>query len=230
MIWIKAGARRCVIVRVTMTTNSRGAATARESALSMIRDEHDALTRVLRTLQMLLERIEAGVAAPEFELCSAVLYYLDDFQERDHHPKEEAWLFEPLNAATREHQAVIESLRAGHRHGAQAMAGLYRALVHFQGGAPGGLKAFRAAVDAYAAAMAEHMRIEEDLIASCARVLDEAAWGRLAQAFGENDDPLFGKHRRAEFKRLFHRIQVLTPHKLKPGLSQRRTPGQAVRP
>jgi hemerythrin-like domain-containing protein len=213
-----------------MTTNPRGEATARESALGMIRDEHDALTRVLHTLQTLLQRIEAGVAAPEFELCSAVLYYLDDFQERDHHPKEEAFLFEPLNAATHEHEAVIERLRAGHRNGAQAMAGLYRTLVHFQGGAPAGLQAFRTAVDAYAAAMAEHMRLEEDLMTRGASVLDEAAWQRVAHAFGENDDPLFGKHRRTEFKRLFHRIQVLTPRKLKPGLTHSRTPAPMVRP
>lgn len=217
-------------MRATMTTNPRGDTTARESALSMIRDEHDALTRVLYTLQTLLERNEAGVAAPEFELCSAVLLYLDDFQEREHHPKEEACLFEPLTAATHEHQVVIDSLRAGHRHGATAMAGLYRALVHFQGGAPGGLQAFRAAVDAYAAAMVEHMRIEEDLIACSAGALDQTAWVRLAQAFADNDDPLFGKHRRAEFKRLFHHIQVLTPRKLKPGLMQRRTPARMVRP
>lgn len=213
-----------------MTTNTPGAATARASALSMIRDEHDALTRVLYTLQTLLERIDAGLAAPEFELCCTVLYYLDDFQEREHHPKEEVCLFEPLIAATNEHQAVIDSLRAGHRHGATAMAGLYRALVHFQGGAPDGLRTFRAAVDAYAAAMAEHMRMEEDLIERSASALDQTAWARLAQAFAENDDPLFGKHRRTEFKRLFHRIQVLTPRKLKPGLAQRRMPSQTVRP
>lgn len=200
--------------------------TAREAALATIQQEHRSLAQVLQTLKSFLQRIEAGVATPEFDMFCAALYYLDDFQERCHHPKEEAYIFKSLAEATPEFNGVIDVLRAGHRHGAQAMATLYRTLVLFQGGAPQGLAQFRAAVDAYAAAMHEHMLTEEDLFAKCRDVLSEAAWAGIAAAFDENDDPLFGKHRRAEFGRLFHRIQRLTPRKLKQRLA---TNGKAQR-
>lgn len=193
--------------------------TARAAALAVIEQEHHALARVLHTLQKFLERVETGVATPEFDMFSAALYYIDEFQERSHHPKEEAFLFKSLSAATSEFDSVIAELQAGHRHGAQAMAALYRALVHYQGGAPDGIKSFRACVDAYAQAMFEHMRAEEDLFAKCTTALNDDAWARIAAAFGENDDPLFGQNRREAFARLFHRIQRLTPRKLKRGMT-----------
>jgi hemerythrin-like domain-containing protein len=192
--------------------------TAQEAALVTIQHEHLSLAQVLHTLRAFLQRIEAGVAAPEFDMFSTALYYIDDFQERCHHPKEEEHIFKALNAATDKYSEVIDRLQSGHRYGAQAMAELYRSLVHFQGGAPKGLEKFRANVDTYAAAMFEHMRVEDDLFERCIDTLNEDAWGRIAAAFDENDDPLFGIKRRDEFARLFRRIQRLAPRKLKHGL------------
>lgn len=194
--------------------------TARESALATIQHEHLSLELVLHTLREFLQRIESGVAAPEFDMFSAVLYYIDEFQERCHHPKEEAFIFQALSAVTPRFSATIEGLQAGHRYGAQAMAVLYRALVQFQGGAPNGLAAFRAAVDGYAHAMFEHMRIETALFEQAAHLLDENTWRNIATAFEGNDDPLFGKQPREEFARLFQRIQRLAPRKLRQSLAE----------
>lgn len=192
--------------------------TARDTALATIQQEHLSLARVLYTLNVFLQRVENGVATPEFDMFSAALCYLDDFQERCHHPKEDDHLFIALNAATSEYSEVIAGLQAAHRGGAKAMNGLYRGLVHYQGGMPDGLKMFRAGIAQYASQMYEHIRIEEDLLVRCRDVLDEAAWARIAAAFEQNDDPLFGSQRRDEFLRLYQRIHRLTPRKFKQGL------------
>lgn len=203
--------------------------TAREAALATIQHEHLSLELVLHTLKALLQRIETGVAAPEFDLFSAGLYYIDEFQERCHHPKEETHIFKALNDVTSQFSNTIDHLQAGHRYGAQAMAVLYRSLVHYQGGAPKGLEAFRASVDSYAAAMFEHIRIETELFDHAAHLLDDNTWRHIAAAFDENNDPLFGDKPREEFGRLFQRIQRLVPRKLRRGLPDNASPSAQPR-
>ena len=190
----------------------------KDVAIATIKTEHRALGAVLYALQELLGKIATGHAPPEFELFSAVLYYIDDFQERCHHPKEDEYLFKSLSAATSEFDGVINGLQAAHVSGAHAVSQLHRYLVHYQGGVSHGLETFSAAVDAYATQMYEHMRCEEDLLERSRDVIGESEWARIAAAFDENDDPLFGNNRREEFGRLYHRIVLLAPRKLKQGL------------
>jgi len=190
----------------------------RDVAVATIKAEHRALGAILHTLQDLLGKVAAGHASPDFGLLSAVLYYIDDFQERFHHPKEEEYLFKSLNAATLDFDDVINGLQTAHVHGAHAVSQLHRYLVHYQGGACGGLDTLKAEVDAYAAHMAEHMRCEEELLERARDAIGEAGWARIAAAFDENDDPVFGNNRREEFRRLYQRLQLLAPRKLKQSL------------
>lgn len=187
-------------------------------ALATIKAEHRTLSAVLRIFRELTDKIAAGHATPVFDLFAALLYYIDDFQERCHHPKEEQFLFKALSAATSEFDDVIRRLQADHVNSARAMAQLQRSLVHYQGGAVGGFEAFNARVEAYDTQMFEHMRCEEELFERIRGVLGEQDWARIAAAFDENDDPLSGNNRRDEFERLYQRIQVLAPRKLKQGL------------
>lgn len=190
----------------------------RDVAVAIIKAEHRALGAVLHTLQELLGKVEAGHVAPEFGLLSTVLYYIDDFQQRCHHPKEDEYIFKSLSTATSEFDDVINGLQAEHVSGAHAVAQLHRCLVHFQGGASDGLEMLKSAVKTYAARMDEHMRCEEDLIERSRDIISEQEWVRIAAAFDENNDPLFGNNRRAEFGQLYRRIAVLAPRKLKEGL------------
>lgn len=187
-------------------------------ALATIKAEHRTLSAVLQTFRELIDKIEAGHATPVFDLFSALLYYIDDFQERCHHPKEEQFLFKALSARTPEFDDVICGLQADHVNSASAMTQLHRSFVHYQGGAVGGFEAFRARVEAYDTQMFEHMRCEENLFARIRGVLSEQDWERISAAFDENDDPLFGNNRRDEFERLYQRIQVLAQRKLKQGV------------
>ena len=187
-------------------------------AIATIRAEHRALGAVLHTLQELLGKVAKGHALPDFELLSAALYYIDDFQERCHHPKEDEYLFKSLRAATSEFDDVIHELQAAHVSGAYAMSQLHRCLVHYQGGAAQGLETLRRGVDAYAMQMYSHMRCEEYLLDRSRDAISAQDWTRIAAAFDENDDPLFGNNRRNEFGHLYHRIALLAPRKVKQGL------------
>jgi hemerythrin-like domain-containing protein len=187
-------------------------------ALATINAEHRALSAVLHTFQELLDKVAAGYGAPEFGLFSAMLYYIDDFQERCHHPKEDEHIFKSLRASTREFDEVIDGLQAGHVSGARAVSRLHRYLVFYQGGAPDGISLLKASVDDYVERMHEHMSIEEDLFENARTAISELDWTRIAAAFGQNDDPLFGVNRGAKFTLLYQRILLLAPHKLKQQL------------
>ena len=186
-------------------------------AIAIIRVEHRALEAVLHTLQALLNKVAAGYGTVEFGLLSAVLYYIDDFQERCHHPKEEEYLFKSLRAATSEFNDLLDSLQAAHLNSAHALSRLHRDLVHYQGGARNGLEVLQGDVDHYVASMHDHIRVEEDLLERSRDVIGEANWARIAAAFNENDDPLFGNNRSSEFGRLYQRMVLLAPQKVKQG-------------
>jgi hemerythrin-like domain-containing protein len=197
---------------------------ASEIAIATINFEHRSLGMVLHTLQAMLQRIAAGHAVADFGLLATALYYIDDFPERCHHPKEDEYLFKRLRLRTGEFDAVLERLQTEHARSAVAVSGLHRALVHYQGGAPEGLRLFQAAVDSYAAEMREHFASEDALLEQARPVLSAEDWELMAWAFTANDDPLFGTNHRLEFTRLYERIVVLAPRKMKTSLRAARTP------
>ncbi|MDH5534922.1 MAG: hemerythrin domain-containing protein [Betaproteobacteria bacterium] len=188
---------------------------AREDAVGTIRSEHLSLETVVEALQRIIAEIAAGHAEANFALLSAGLYYFDDFPERCHHPKEDEFLFKALRRRTAVFNDVLDELQGEHIRSAQMMAYLHRALVHFQGGAPEGLRELQAGVDAYAALLAGHMRKEERLLASAQEHLREADWLEIAGAFKTNIDPLFGGSHSPDYGRLYSRIVTLLPTKLR---------------
>jgi branched-chain amino acid transport system ATP-binding protein len=191
---------------------------AREVVTATIKQEHYALGMVLAAVARLLDDIAAGRGEPDFALFAAALYYIDDFPERCHHPKEDEYLFKSLRARTARHNAVLDDLQAEHVRDAQMVGYLHQALTHYQGGAPQGLERFRAAVEAYAAMLSEHMHKEDALLEQAPADLTEEDWTRMAAAFDANDDPLFGQNRRAEFNKLYLRILNLLPSKMRAPL------------
>jgi branched-chain amino acid transport system ATP-binding protein len=195
---------------------------ARDVVTATIKQEHYALGMVMAVLARLLDDIAAGHGEPDFALFAAALYYIDDFPERCHHPKEDEYLFKALRARTARHNAVLDELQAEHVRDAQMVGYLHQALTHYQGGAPEGLERFRAAVEAYSAMLRDHMHKEDELLAQAPDDLVEEDWSRIAGAFDANDDPLFGKNRRAEFNKLYLRILNLLPSKMKAPLRRDR--------
>src|SRR5215213_568333 len=88
-----------------------GSPGARDGVMGVFLEEHRTLRIVLQILQRVLHDIAAFGTPPDFTLLSAVLYYLDDFPERVHHPKEDNYLFPMLRRRTRRFDATIQHLR-----------------------------------------------------------------------------------------------------------------------
>ena len=57
-------------------------------ALQVIRDEHAAVAAVLRSLLQMLERGPDQEPERFFDVLRAMLFYIDEFPERRHHPHE----------------------------------------------------------------------------------------------------------------------------------------------
>jgi hemerythrin-like domain-containing protein len=209
--------RQCA-KRTTLHDREGDEMSAHDVVVKIIKQEHSSLSQVLHLMQELLRRVAADREAPNFDFLTAALYYIDDFQERYHHPKEDEYLFKSLSAATAQFDDVISGLQAEHISGMHAMSQLHRYLVQYMGGAPSGLEKLWGRVTAYEKLIDEHMRCEEDLLERCGKAMAEEDWMRIAAAFEENDDPLFGDYPRKEFVRLYHRIMVLTPRALKQDL------------
>ena len=186
---------------------------ASDIAIGTIKMEHRSLGTVLHTMRGLLKKIAAGHAAADFGLLAVALYYIDDFPQRCHHPKEDEYLFKRLRLRTSEFDPVLDRLQSEHARSTRVVCDLHRKLVHYQAGASDGLRHFQEAVDNYAADMLAHFLLEDDVLVRARDVLTEDDWELIARAFTTNDDPLFGDNRRLVFSQLFNRIQLLAPKK-----------------
>lgn len=196
-------------------TDKASIPSSRDRAVAVIRAEHRALRTVVAVLQRLLDDLRQGLLEPDCRLLAAMLYYIEAFPERYHHPKEDQYLFKALRARTREGAATLDELQGEHVRSGQMIAYLAQTLVRYEGGAPDGLDMFTSAVDAYAALLADHMRKEEGEILPLAEAhLTEADWAAMADAFSANRDPLFGEEASQEMRRLRQRIVNLVPRKL----------------
>lgn len=192
---------------------------ARSTAVARLHEEHRALAKVLQAMETVVAQIAETGIEPDFALLASMLYYVDAVPERFHHPKEDRHLFAVLRLRCEEARPALDRLERDHLRSPQLVSELERALVHWQGGAADGLDAFALALNRYCEFNWDHMRTEEGTILPLAeRFLTDADWHALDQAFGSNDDPLFGERRRTEFARLYHRIANLAPRKLKLSL------------
>jgi hemerythrin-like domain-containing protein len=147
-----------------------------------VRDEHRSLAAVLHAL---LAQIE--LPAPDAALLRALVFYIEQFPERLHHPKEDAYLFDKLRRRTHEHDVLLDALHAQHEAGAALFAELRRLLD------AGDRPAFAQAVRDFAQAQWQHMRDEEQLVLPAASLhLQADEWRDMAAAFAANGDPRFG--------------------------------------
>lgn len=189
------------------------------SALAMIQHEHQGLAAVLRVMQSLLGEIRPRGAPPDFALLATVLYYIDVFPERFHHPHEEEFLFSRLHAHTREADEILDELRAEHAVGPRLIRELERALVHWQAGNQAAAAAFAELSERYRQFLVEHMRKEEEVVfPAAAKALTLADWEAMDAAFRAHQDPLFKPQPEQEFGVLYQRIAGLVPSELKRSL------------
>lgn len=182
------------------------------SALAIIQDEHRSLAAVVHGLRYLMREIRERNAKPDFRLLWAMVFYLDAFPEKLHHPKENAYLFSRLRQRTHEADAVIAKLEQQHLAGSRHVRDLELALGHYEAGLPDGLEQFHVAVEKFADEIMKHMALEESTVLPLARkYLTAEDWVEICSAFSENGDPRFDAVTDQECRNLFTRIVNLAP-------------------
>lgn len=185
--------------------------TAMRDAVRILRDEHRAISAVLSGLRELARLAQAPGVRPDFAALRAMIYYIDTFPEKLHHPKEDEHLFARLAQRAPESAPLVRELQDEHVTGARLVRDLERAVLGFEQSWPKGDAAFRDAVEAYAAFHWQHMRKEEHALLPLAEQrLTAEDWEAIAAAFRANRDPLAGAAEQ-DFQRLFQRIAEIAP-------------------
>ncbi|MBB6557773.1 hemerythrin-like domain-containing protein [Acidovorax soli] len=184
------------------------------ASLRTIRDEHASLAAVLRSLQLMLDRGPADAPAAFFDVMRAMLFYIDEFPERQHHPKEAQWLFPRVAERAPEAAEAIARLEREHAGGEAAVRELQHLLLAWELLGEVRRGAFEEALHCYVAFYLEHMRIEETVVLPAAHEhLDARDWAAVDAAFASNANPLAqGPARDGAYDRLFTRIVMRAPN------------------
>ena len=182
------------------------------TALNIIKDEHRSIAAVLHGMQELVRRIRERAAKIDPRVFKAMLYYLDTFTERMHHPKEDQYLFSPLRLIGGGHSALIAELEREHAEGENALRRVEQYLIRYEEGGEKEFPEFAREVDRFVEGYWEHMRKEEDQVFPLAeKLFTPADWDAIDRAFAANADPLAGDRNEKDFRRLFSRIVSLAP-------------------
>ncbi len=181
-------------------------------AIAVIRDEHRSLAAVVHGIELLAHEVRAEGEPPRFALLKAMLYYIREFPEKLHHPKEDDFLFKKLRERTSEFNEVLDELQRQHREGARHANELEQSLARYESDPAGAAEQFAEAARRYATGQEQHMRLETRVIIPAARnYLTAEDWAEVSRAFADNGDPRFHADTEEEFRQLFARIQNLAP-------------------
>lgn len=182
------------------------------TALDVIREEHQALSAMLRSLSMLLAQARREKSLPPFDVLRAMLFYVDEFPEKLHHRKESALLFPRLRERAPELRPVLDRLDQDHAVGETRIRELEHALLAFEVLGESRREAFEQSVDRYIDFYLRHMATEEgEVLPAARRVLGPEDWREIDAAFAANRDPLTGHEPDDEFGPLFRKIVMSTP-------------------
>ena len=180
--------------------------------IRIIRDEHRAIAAVLHGMLYLVHDIRDRGTKPNFEVFGAMIYYIDAFPERFHHPKEDRYLFPLVRSRVPAVAAVLDRLEVDHQVGAGKIRTLMQALTRYREGGDGEAPAFMAALEDYVVFERDHMRCEErDVLPAAEQHLTAADWACVDDAFSGASDPLLGVGPGTHWAQVFSRIANLAP-------------------
>lgn len=183
-------------------------------ALRTVRDEHASLSAMLRSMLVMIER-GPETDGPErfFDVLRAMLFYIGEFPEKQHHPKESDLLFPRVARAAPHTLETIQRLEKEHMGGENRVRELLHLLIAWEYLGEPRRAAFVEEAQAYVRFYLAHMKLEEQVVLPAAeQLLDEADRRALDAAFASHVDPLSPEGQRdPAFDRLFTRIVRLAP-------------------
>lgn len=189
----------------------------KHESLRVIRDEHASLAAMLQSLLQMVRRGPdpdgTGEKGVYFSVLRAMLFYVDEFPEQHHHPKESNLLFPSVVRAVPKLMPVIDQLERDHHSGEGRVRELMHLLMAWEYLGDSRRAAFETAVTAYVDFYLHHMRLEEsDILPAAEAHLSDADWAKLDAAFSTNRDPLNTRQPRdPAFERLFSLIVSRAP-------------------
>lgn len=191
------------------------------SSLHIIRAEHSALAAMLRSMRMMLRQGPGQERQRFFEVLRAMLFYVDEFPERLHHPKESELLFPKVSRSSDEGAKAVFALEQQHESSQKMVRELQHLLLAWELLGETRRDAFVLACEHFIDFYLRHMQMEEEEVLPLARkYLSEPEWQALDAAFELNRDPLSSQGAiEPIYEALFSRIVNQAPAPI--GLGQR---------
>lgn len=181
-------------------------------ALQVIQDEHQAVSAMLRSLNMLLRQARDDGHPPPFDVLRAMLFYVDEFPERLHHTKESQLLFPKVRERCPDLIPVLDMLDADHGRGEASIRELEHRMLAYEVMGESRREPFDKALARYVENYLKHMALEDSTILPAARQhLKPEDWAELDKAFDANRDPLTGHPASEEYAPLFRKIVDSAP-------------------
>jgi hemerythrin-like domain-containing protein len=209
LTWIKPGERH---LQHHYGINASGLEPAMPRALTIIRDEHRTIAAILHGMEYLVREVRARRKKVDPKVFHAMLYYLDTFAQRVHHPKEDKYLFGIMKQRSEEAAAVIAQLEEEHAAGDEALRRLAQAMIRFEEGGEIERPGFVREVEKFVEGYRSHMRKEEERLFPLALgILTPLDWVMIDAAMEEHTDPLAAAREERNFDKLFNRIVNIAP-------------------
>jgi hemerythrin-like domain-containing protein len=180
--------------------------------LNALWSEHRSIAAVLHGMLFLVRDKRERGKPLDAKVLRAMLYYLDVFPERVHHPKEEQYLFKAVRSRTSEANAVLDELAREHAAGEDALRRVEQSLLRYEEGGEAEFAQFAEGVERFVAGYRDHMRKEEEVVMGAARrVLSADDWSALQREWALHSDPIAEEAARDDYDRLINRIVELAP-------------------
>ncbi|MBK8120840.1 MAG: ATP-binding cassette domain-containing protein [Sulfuritalea sp.] len=200
-------------------------------ALQIISNEHRSMWQLTVVLDELRKQLGNPRQKPDSDLFNLILDYIEQYVERVHEPKEEAFLYKAVMERTSEGNEMIAEFQREHASTPEVVARLRSQLKSLVRDYPAGVAEFQAALEEYISMMRRHiLREESDLFPLARKILTDRDWDGINTAFADSEDPLFGERVRAEFRSLMSRIVNQAPEPIGFGLVAKAKPAAEAHP
>jgi len=182
-------------------------------SLQIIRQEHASLSAMLQSMSLMVKRGPEDNEELFFKVLRAMMFYIDEFPEKQHHPKESTLLFPFVRERSPQIKDLIDKLEIDHKYGEYKIRELEHLLIAWEMLGDKKRDEFNHFSNQYINFYIQHMQLEENLILPEAlKVLSEKEWAILDEEFSLNFDLLgTDSPRKSEYDQLFTYITQITP-------------------
>jgi hemerythrin-like domain-containing protein len=181
--------------------------------IKIIHDEHSSISAMLQSMNLMIERGPRDNPRMFFDVLRAMLFYIEEFPERLHHPKESEYLFPAILKHHPELKETIDSLDLEHQKSSSKGKELQHFLLAWELIGESRKEKFISATQEYLNFYFNHMHIEHTVILPLAlKTLSDSEWAAIDFHFSSNVDPLsYSKGEDETYKHLFTTITNHAP-------------------